>query len=73
MRLKRTEKKSNIKIQKKEPLKKAQNNKIANVAGSVLLSLFMDGSVKCKLPSTPPISSFVHVHTKGTRQKYAKC
>ena len=27
---------------------------IANVAGSVLLNLFMDGSGKCKLPSTPP-------------------
>ena len=42
------------KIQKKEPLKKAQNYKIANIEGSVWLSLFMDGSVKCKLPSTLP-------------------
>ena len=34
---------------KKEPLKKAQNNKIANVACSVWCSLFMDSSVKCNL------------------------
>ena len=32
-------------------LKKAQNNKIANVEGSVWLSLFMDGSGNCKLSS----------------------
>ena len=37
-----------LKYRKKETLKKAQNNKIVNVAGSVWLSLFMDGSVKCK-------------------------
>ena len=39
-----------FKYRKKEPLKKAQNIKITNVAGSVWLSLFMDGSVKRKLP-----------------------
>ena len=38
---------------KEEPLKKAQNDKIKNLAGSVWLSLFIDGSGKCKLPSTP--------------------
>ena len=35
---------------KKEHLTKAQNNNIANVAGSCRLSLFMDGNGKCKLP-----------------------
>ena len=30
-----------LKYRKKEPLKEVQNNKIANVADSVLLSLFM--------------------------------
>ena len=39
---------------KREPLMKAQNNNFANVAGSVSLGLFIDGSGKCKLPSTPP-------------------
>jgi hypothetical protein len=37
-----------------ESLKKAQHNKIENVAGSVWLSLFMNGNGKCKFPSTPP-------------------
>jgi hypothetical protein len=37
-----------------ETLKNAQNNKIENVAHLVCLSLFMDGTGKCKLPSTPP-------------------
>ena len=36
-----------------EPLKKAQHNKTENVAGSVWLSLFMDGSGKWKLPLAP--------------------
>ena len=41
-------------IQKKiEPLKKTQRNKIENIAGSVWLSLFMDGIGRYKLPSTP--------------------
>jgi hypothetical protein len=38
---------------KKSP-KKAQHSKIEKFAGSVCLSLFMDGTVKCKLPFTPP-------------------
>ena len=38
-----------LEYKKKEPLKKAQINKIANVVGSVWLSLFMDGSVKCEV------------------------
>ena len=38
-------------IQKKEPLMKDQNNKIANVAGSVCLGLVMDGSGRWELPS----------------------
>ena len=42
-----------VKYRKKEPLKKVQNNKIANVAGWVWLSMFMDDSVMWKLPSTP--------------------
>ena len=46
--------------EKKEPLNKAQNNKIANVADSVWLILFMDGSVKCKQPSTPPNTGYPH-------------
>ena len=40
--------------EKMELLKKAQHNKTENVAGSVWLSLFMDGSGKCKLPSMSP-------------------
>jgi hypothetical protein len=42
-----------VKWRKSESLKKVQHNKIENVAGSVWLSLFMDGTGKCKLPSTP--------------------
>jgi hypothetical protein len=34
--------------------KERLTRQIENVAGSVWLSLFMDGIVKCKLPSTPP-------------------
>jgi hypothetical protein len=41
------------KKRKTESLRKAQHNKIENVADSVYLSLFMDGAGKCKLPSTP--------------------
>ena len=52
-------------VQKKmEPLKKAQHNKAENVAGSVWLSLFMDGGGMCKLPSMPPstgLSSIQHL------------
>ena len=44
-------------MQKKmKPLKKTQHNKTENFADSVWLSLFMDGTGKCKLLSTPPIS-----------------
>ena len=42
---------SNTKQQ--EPIKKAQNNTIANVAGSVWLSMLMDGCVKSTLPPMP--------------------
>jgi hypothetical protein len=35
-----------------ESLKNAKNYKIENVAGSVWLSLSMDGNEKCALPST---------------------
>jgi hypothetical protein len=44
------------KIEKTESLKKVPHNKIENVAGSVRLSLFMDGTGKCRLPATPPKS-----------------
>ena len=40
-----------IRLNRKKNPKESPNNKIANVAGSVSLSLFMDGSIKCKLPS----------------------
>ena len=40
-------------IEKHGPLKEAQHDKIENVADSVWLSLFIDGSGKCELPSTP--------------------
>ena len=36
-----------------EPLKKVQHNKTENVAGTVWLNLFLDGSGNGKLPSTP--------------------
>ena len=39
---------------KKESFKKVQHNKTENVAGSVSLSLFMDGCGMCKLPSMSP-------------------
>jgi hypothetical protein len=39
---------------KKESHKNAQSDKIENVAGSVSLSLFMEGHGRCKLSSTPP-------------------
>ena len=42
-----------VKYIKQEPLKKAQNSKIAKFADSVWLSLFMDGNGKYKLPFTP--------------------
>jgi hypothetical protein len=50
-----------------ESLKKAQHGKIENVAGSVWLCLFMDGTGKCKLPSTPPstgLSRIQHLNVK---------
>jgi hypothetical protein len=50
--------------------KNAQNDKTENVAGSVRMSLFMDGTGKCKLPSTHPItdnSSFQHLIMKMVR------
>jgi hypothetical protein len=52
-----------------ESLKKVQHNIIENVAGSVWLSLFMDGNVKWKLPSTPPstgLSRIQHLKWTGT-------
>ena len=55
----RYQKNNNI-IQGKK-LKKVQNNKIANVAGSVWLSLFMDGSGTCKLQSTYPRSGISRI------------
>jgi hypothetical protein len=36
-----------------ESVKKSQQVKIENVAGSVWFSLIMDGNGKCKIPSTP--------------------
>jgi hypothetical protein len=57
------------KKRKTESLKKAQHDKIENVAGSVWLSLFMDGTVKWKLPSTPPstgLSRIQHLTRNGT-------
>ena len=42
------------KIQKERTPKENPKQQNWNVAGSVWLSLFMDGIVKCKLPSTPP-------------------
>ena len=44
----------NINIEKLKPLKKPKTTKLKNAAGSVWLSLFMDGIGKCKLPFTPP-------------------
>ena len=46
-----------ISEKRRTPIRKPKNNKIANAAGSVWLSLFMDGSGKCKLPSTYPASA----------------
>jgi hypothetical protein len=43
--------------------KKAQHGTIENVAGSVWLSLYMDGTVKCKLSSTPAITGFSRIQT----------
>jgi hypothetical protein len=50
-----------------ESLKKAQYGKIETVAGSVWLSLFMDGTGKCHLPATPPstgLSRIQHLNMK---------
>jgi hypothetical protein len=58
-----------INWRKYESLKKAQHGRIENVAGSVWLSLFMDGTVKCKLPSTPGstgLSRIQHLTWIGT-------
>ena len=44
-----------IKIQvKRTPKEMPKQQNIANVLDSAWLSLFMDGSERCKLPSTPP-------------------
>jgi hypothetical protein len=56
-------------------LKKAQHGKIENVTVSVWLSLFMDGTVKCKLPSTPPstnLSRIQHLTWTGTILTFVK-
>ena len=42
-----------------KPLKKAQNNKIGKYC-RLGLSLFMDGTGKCILPSTPSRSGLIH-------------
>jgi hypothetical protein len=52
------------KIEKKESLTEVQDGKHENVAGSVWLNLFMDGSGNCKLPSTPPSTGFSRIHNK---------
>jgi hypothetical protein len=52
--LKILKERTNDKIEiNKESLKNAQQDKTENDAGSVLLSLFMDGNGNFKLPSTP--------------------
>jgi hypothetical protein len=46
---------------------KAKHVKLENVAGTVWLTLFMDGTVKCKLSSTPPstaLSRIQHINMK---------
>ena len=50
----------NKKKKKFNPKRKPKNDKIENVAGLVLLCLFMDGSGKCKLPSTTTSSGFTY-------------
>jgi hypothetical protein len=45
----------------KESRKNSQNDKIENVADLVWLSLFMEGNVKCKLPSTPPSTGLIRI------------
>jgi hypothetical protein len=53
--------------------KESQHGKIENVAGSVWLSLFMDGTVKCKLMSTPYIQyNYVYCVNTISFQKW-KC
>jgi hypothetical protein len=47
-----------IEKRKTESLKDPQNDKNVNVADSALMSLFMDGTGKPKLPSTPPSTGF---------------
>ena len=42
------------KYRKNKSPKKTKTTKVQNVRVSVLLTLFMDGSGKCKPPSTPP-------------------
>ena len=51
----------NYKMQKKDTAIEVQYKKIANVAGSVWLSLFMDGIGKCKLLSTSPSTSLSRI------------
>jgi hypothetical protein len=52
-----------------EPTKNALNDIIENVAGLVWLSLFMDGTEKCKILSTSPsthgLSKIHHLNTKN--------
>jgi hypothetical protein len=59
---------SPVKYRKNESLTEAQNGKKnENVAGSVLLSLVMDGTVMCKLPSmlcSTDLSRIQHLNMK---------
>jgi hypothetical protein len=44
---------SDAKQKKQNSLRKTQNDKIENVAVSIGLSMFMDGTGKCKLSPSP--------------------
>ena len=71
------------KCRKIEPLKKAQNDKIENVASSVWLSRLVDGSGKCQLPSTPSTAGLSRIQqyfqlfkkriSQGKRLKVCVC
>jgi hypothetical protein len=54
----------------RNPLRKPKKDKIENVAGSVGLSLFMDDSVKWKLPCTHPSTglSIIHLIIENSEQ-----
>jgi hypothetical protein len=60
---------SSSKIEKIRISKESQIRQIENFAGSVWLSLFMDGTIKCKLPSATPstgLSRIQHLTWTGT-------